>query len=137
MGLSLIHIWTSTVYFEKAKFENTTGYRLGVTPIEDIASVGFTWRGASEDSMNKPFYIDQIGFSGKNLETNDPGSSIAPLQTLDTYHMVPSDQEAVEKLVNQHIPDVEAVNVADAGIIDCLLYTSRCRLLVKRFLAHK
>lgn len=83
---------TSTVYFEKAKFENTTGYRLGVTPIEDIVSVGFTWRGASEDSMNKPFYIDQIGFSGKNLETNDPGSSIAPLQTLDTYHMVPSDQ---------------------------------------------
>ena len=70
--------------------------------------------------MNKPFYIDQIGFSGKNLETNDPGSSIATLQTLDTYHMVPSDQEAVEKLVNQHIPDVEAVNVADAGIIEDL-----------------
>lgn len=109
-----------TIYFDKTRFENTTGYRLGVTPIEDIASVGFTWRGASEDSMNKPFYIDQIGFSGKNLETNDPGSSIAPLQTLDTYHMVPSDQEAVEKLVNQHIPDVEAVNVADAGIIEDL-----------------
>ncbi len=34
--------------------------------------------------------------------------------------MVPSDQEAVEKLVNQHIPDVEAVNVADAGIIEDL-----------------
>lgn len=109
-----------TIYFDKTRFENTTGYRLGVTPIEDIVSVGFTWRGASEDSMNKPFYIDQIGFSGKNLETNDPGSSIAPLQTLDTYHMVPSDQEAVEKLVNQHIPDVEAVNVADAGIIEDL-----------------
>lgn len=109
-----------TIYFDKTRFENTTGYRLGVTPIEDIASVGFTWRGASEDSMNKPFYIDQIGFSGKNLETNDPGSSIAPLQTLDTYHMVPSDQEAVEKLVNQHIPDVEAVNVADARIIEDL-----------------
>ena len=35
--------------------------------------------------------------------------------------MVPSDQEAVEKLVNQHIPDVEAVNVADAGIIEDLV----------------
>ena len=106
------------VTFNAEDFKAATGLNLTTTPINDIASVGFTWRGASEDSMNKPFYIDQIGFSGENLITDSKEGN--PVRTLDQCGMVPSDQEAVNALVDKYIPDVEAVNVTDAGIIEDL-----------------
>ncbi|HIT52783.1 MAG TPA: hypothetical protein IAD07_02455 [Candidatus Fimivicinus intestinavium] len=103
------------VTFDPAKFKAATGLSLTTTPINDIASVGFTWRGASEDSMNKPFYIDQIGFSGEGLITNN--SAQQPLQSLG---MIPSDQEAVNALVEEYLPDPTAVNISDAGVIEDL-----------------
>lgn len=91
-----------------------------VIPIEDIASVGITWNGASADSLNKPFYIDQIGFSGANLVTNAvSGGDSNPVMTLDNYGMVPSNEEAVNQLIEQYIPD-GLVSVSNAGIVEDL-----------------
>lgn len=89
-------------------------------PINDIASVGITWNGASADSLNKPFYIDQIGFSGSNLVTNAvSGGDSNPVMTLDNYGMVPSNEEAVNQLIEQYIPD-GLVSVSNAGIVEDL-----------------
>lgn len=103
------------VSFDKAKFTQEYSAGLSVVPIEDVASVGFTWRGASEDSMNKPFYIDQIGFSGANLITNTGDQ-----RQLQDQGMIPSDQEAVNALVEEYLPDPTAVNISDAGVIEDL-----------------
>lgn len=111
--------------FDKDKFNqqmrDNGQVGLSVVPIEDIASVGITWNGASADSMNKPFYIDQIGFSGSSLQTNavdddDPN----PVKTLDDYAMVPNDSDAVNQLIEKYIPNPELVSVADSGIVEDL-----------------
>lgn len=91
-----------------------------VVPIEDIASVGVTWNGASADSMNKPFYIDQIGFSGSSLETDDVKEDPNPVKTLDEYAMVPNDLDAVNQLIEEYIPDPKVVSVSDSGIVEDL-----------------
>lgn len=101
-----------TRYFDKDFFESKYTLGLSVIPIEDIASVGITWKGASEDSVNKPFYIDQIGFSGSNM-TNGV--------SLGTTGMNISDTDAVQALVEQYLPsDMSSINVSHASIISDL-----------------
>lgn len=113
--------------FDLSKFQSATGRNLSVKPIEDIASIGITWRGLSEDSVNKSFYIDHIGFSGQNLNTNDEDNKFydvdAPLASFD---MVPQDLEAVQALIEEYLPvDPNSVGASDAGIISDL--TDICR----------
>lgn len=96
-------------------------HSFGVVPIEDIASVGITWSGIKEGSQNKSFYIDQIGFSGAGMTTNDAEKTDNPLQSLDDYAMVPDNQAAVNNLVAKYLPeDSTAVTVADASVIEDL-----------------
>lgn len=113
-----------TFYFDKDKFNQSMVEHdhvgLSVVPIEDIASVGITWNGASADSMNKPFYIDQIGFSGSSLQTNAVDNDPNPVKTLDDYAMVPNDSDAVNQLIEKYIPNPEVVSVSDSGIVEDL-----------------
>lgn len=110
--------------FDKDKFNqqmrDNEQVGLSVIPIEDIASVGITWNGASADSLNKPFYIDQVGFSGQSLETNHVDNDPNPVMTLDQYAMVPNNAEAVNQLIEKYIPNPELVSVADSGIVEDL-----------------
>lgn len=98
------------VTFDVAQFKSTTGLDLAVAPINDIASVGITWKGASEDSVNKSFYIDQIGFSGVNMTGGTPVTSLTI-----------SNADAVQALVEQYLPSNTAlINVSHASIISDL-----------------
>lgn len=96
-----------TMYFDKDIFARNYAPGLTVVPIEDIASVGITWKGASEDSVNKSFYIDQIGFSGKNISGGTPVNSLTT-----------SDTDAVQALVEKYLPnDLSLVNISHASVI--------------------
>lgn len=95
------------MYFNKDAFAQNYAPGLTVVPIEDIASVGITWKGASEDSVNKSFYIDQMGFSGTNMSG---GTSVNSLTTSNT--------DAVQVLVEQYLPnDLNLVNISQASVI--------------------
>lgn len=105
--------------FDAGKFKEKTKRSLSVTPIEDIASVGITWRGASEDSVNKPFYIDHIGFTGAGLETDDSDEGV--VGSLGEIGMIPNAVESVTALFNQYIPSPEAVNVSNMSVLQDLV----------------
>lgn len=108
--------WTNET-FDREKFENATTASLEVTPIEDIASVGIKWKCTDDGSTSKPFYIDQIGFSGTNLTTNTSSAGI--VGKLNEIGMISSDEEAVNQLIEQYIPD-GLVSVSNAGIVEDL-----------------
>lgn len=117
--------WThETVYFNRDTFEAGYSEGLSVTPIDDIISVGVTYRGLSDDSMNKSFYIDHIGFSGKDMKTNrgvTDGTPVDVTQSLDYFAMVPSDSEAVDALIDKYLPaEPTAVTVADLSVVEDL-----------------
>lgn len=99
-----------TMYFDKDTFARNYAPGLTVNPLEEIASVGITWKGASEDSINKSFYIDQIGFSGANMAGGTPVTGLTT-----------SNADAVQALVEQYLPsDSALINVSHAGIISDL-----------------
>lgn len=114
----------STEVFNVDRFNqylSEIGWDRGIapTPSYDITSVGIQWKGASEDSVNKPFYIDQIGFSGEHLETNTPDANYPGMDdTLDNLAMIPNEIQAVTALFNQYIPDPTAVNASNASILE-------------------
>lgn len=117
--------WTSeTVYFNRDTFEGGYNEGLSVTPIEDIISVGITYRGLSDDSMNKPFYVDHIGFSGEQMTTNAGTSDATPIDvttSLDSLSMVPNDAEAVNALIDKYLPEnPAAATPADLTVIEDL-----------------
>lgn len=120
-----VDIWGNweTITVPQDKFEKwiIEKFNVGftVTPIEDIASVGITWRGASEDSVNKPFYVDHIGFTGAQLETNDSDEGVEG--SLDEIGMIPNATESVTALFNQYIPSPDAVNVSDMSVLQDLV----------------
>lgn len=106
-----------TVEFNRELVENNLkngiGVGFSVVPIEDIASVGITWSGASADSANKSFYIDQIGFSGDSLP-NASNLRDTPLAA----GLTASAADSVNGMIEKYLP--ETVTVADAGIIEDL-----------------
>ena len=94
------------MYFQKDQFAQNYAPGLTVIPLEDIASVGITWKGASEDSVNKSFYIDQMGFSGT-------GMNGTPVNSLTT-----SNTAAVQTLVEKYLPDdLTLINISHASVI--------------------
>lgn len=99
------------VTFDPAQFKATTGLDLAVAPINDIASVGITWKGASADSVNKSFYIDQIGFSGTGMDGN----------VQSVTDLTASNADTVQALVDQYLPaDKSTVNISHASVIEDL-----------------
>lgn len=108
---------TRTISFDEEKLNAAFNRGLGIVPLEDIASIGIQWKCTDADSTSKPFYIDQIGFSGENLITNSSDEGING--SLDEVKMVPSDRDAVKALFDKYI-DPNAVNVSDAGVLQDL-----------------
>lgn len=94
------------------KFYNQVGISsFKVAPINDIASVGITWKGASADSVNKSFYIDQIGFSGTGMDGN----------VQSVTDLTASNTDMVQALVDQYLPaDKSTVNISHASVIEDL-----------------
>lgn len=119
-----IGIGESRQSFSLEKFESGYSMGLSVTPIEDIISVGITYRGLSDDSMNKPFYVDHIGFSGEQMTTNKGTSDANPIDvttSLDSLKMVPNDKEAVDALIDKYLPEnPSAATPADLTVIEDL-----------------
>lgn len=99
--------------FSPEKFKNMTGRTLSVVPLNDIATVGITWSGASADSANKSFYIDQIGFSGKSLS----GATVLQSTPVDAG-LTLTAVDSVNNLITKYLP--ETVTVADASVIEDL-----------------
>lgn len=99
--------------FSLEKFKNMTGRTLSVVPLNDIATVGITWSGASADSANKSFYIDQIGFSGKSLS----GATVSQSTPVDAG-LTLTAVDSVNNLITKYLP--ETVTVADASVIEDL-----------------
>ncbi len=103
---------STTNTLDKNKFKSNTGYGLSVIPLENIASIGITWKGASEDSVNKSFYIDQMGFSGTTLTGGTP---------IAVNSLTASNADTVQALVEQYLPsDMSSINVSHASIISDL-----------------
>lgn len=115
---------SGTFTLSSNELERYYGEGLSVTPIEDIISVGIQYRGLSEDSLNKPFYIDHIGFSGANMTTNTtPSGALVEQdvsQSLDSFQMVPNDEDAVALLIDQYLPSPANVTVADLSVVEDL-----------------
>lgn len=87
-----------------------------VIPINDISTVGIRWKGTSDDSLNKPFYIDQIGFSGQNLITNDSNQGTSG--TLESINMIQDTATVVSDLFASYFPIPTAVNPSDYGLLN-------------------
>lgn len=94
------------MHFDKDTFARNYAPGLTVNPLEEIVSVGITWKGASEDSVNKSFYIDQMGFSGTAMNGT-------PVNSLTT-----SNSDAVQALVDKYLPDdLTLISLSHASVI--------------------
>ena len=80
-----------------------------VHALQYITSVGFTWENATADSLDQPFYIDNIGFAGPDEISGSGGEGVTKEQKLP---YTTNQQTEFEKLVAEKLPTADSGNLS-------------------------
>lgn len=88
-----------------------------VHALQYITSVGFTWENATADSLDQPFYIDNIGFAGPDEISGSGGEGVTKEQKLP---YTTNQQTEFEKLIAEKLPATDSVNLSHKNVIEDL-----------------